>query len=135
MRLLLFYITSFFHSSKQSWQTTSPDDFAPDDFRRTQPRFTGDNFYQNLKLVERIKEIAQNKGFTPGQLALAWLLAQGKDIVPIPGTKRQTYLEENIGAVNMVLTQEEMAQIEAASPKNAVAGERYSASLMTTVNR
>ena len=118
-----------------SGKITSPDDFAPDDFRRTQPRFTGDNFYQNLKLVERIKEIAQNKGVTPGQLALAWLLAQGEDIVPIPGTKRQTYLEENVGAVDIVLTTEEMAQIEAVSPKNAVAGDRYSASLMTTVNR
>ncbi len=118
-----------------SGKITSPDDLAPDDFRRTQPRFTGDNFYQNLKLVERIKEIAQNKGVTPGQLALAWLLAQGEDIVPIPGTKRQTYLEENVGAVDIVLTPEEMAQIDAVSPENAVAGDRYSASLMTTVNR
>jgi aryl-alcohol dehydrogenase-like predicted oxidoreductase len=118
-----------------SGKISSPDDFAPDDFRRTQPRFTGENFYQNLKLVDRIKKIAQNKGITPGQLALAWLLAQGEDIVPIPGTKRPAYIEENVAAVNIVLTPAEMAQIEAASPKEAIAGERYSASLMTTVNQ
>lgn len=118
-----------------SGKISSPDDFAPDDFRRTQPRFTGENFYQNLKLVDRIKEIAQNKGITPGQLALAWLLAQGNDIVPIPGTKRQAYIEENVAAVDIVLTTTEMAQIKAASPKEAIAGERYSASLMTTVNQ
>jgi aryl-alcohol dehydrogenase-like predicted oxidoreductase len=118
-----------------SGKISSPNDFAPDDFRRTQPRFTGENFYQNLKLVDRIKEIAQNKGITPGQLALAWLLAQGEDIVPIPGTKRPAYLEENIAAVDIVLTPAEMAQIETASPKEAIAGERYSASLMTTVNQ
>ncbi len=118
-----------------SGKISSPDDFAPDDFRRTQPRFTGENFYQNLKLVERIKEIAQNKEVTPGQLALAWLLAQGEDIVPIPGTKRQAYIEENAAAVDIVLTEAEIAQIDAASPKNVVAGERYSASLMTTVNQ
>jgi aryl-alcohol dehydrogenase-like predicted oxidoreductase len=118
-----------------SGKISSPDDFATDDFRRTQPRFTGENFYQNLKLVDRIKEIAHNKGITPGQLALAWLLAQGENIVPIPGTKRPAYLEENVAAVNIVLTPGEMAQIEAASPKEAIAGERYSASLMTTVNQ
>jgi aryl-alcohol dehydrogenase-like predicted oxidoreductase len=118
-----------------SGKISSPDDFATDDFRRTQPRFTGENFYQNLKLVDRIKEIAQNKGITPGQLALAWLLAQGDDIVPIPGTKRQAYIEENVAAVHIVLTPAEMAQIEAASPKEAIAGARYSASLMTTVNQ
>lgn len=118
-----------------SGKISSPDHFAPNDFRRTQPRFTGENFDKNLQLVERIKEIAQNKGVKLGQLALAWLLAQGDDIVPIPGTKRQAYVEENVAAVNVVLTKEEIAQIEAVSPKNAVAGERYSASLMTTVNR
>jgi aryl-alcohol dehydrogenase-like predicted oxidoreductase len=118
-----------------SGKISSPNDFAPDDFRRTQPRFTGENFYQNLKLVDRIKEIAHNKGITPGQLALAWLLAQGEDIVPIPGTKRPAYLEENVAAVDIVLTPAEMAQIEAASPKEAIAGARYSASLMTTVNQ
>jgi aryl-alcohol dehydrogenase-like predicted oxidoreductase len=118
-----------------SGKISSPDDFAPDDFRRTQPRFTGENFYQNLKLVDQIKRIAQNKGITPGQIALTWLLAQGEDIVPIPGTKRPAYLEENVAAVDIVLTLAEMAQIEAASPKEAISGERYSASLMTTVNQ
>ena len=118
-----------------SGKITSPDDFTPDDFRRNLPRFTGENFYQNLQLVDRIKEIAEDKGVTPGQLALAWLLAQRENIVPIPGTKRRAYLEENVAAVNIILTPEEMAQIAAASPKNAAAGARYSASLMTTVNR
>ncbi|MGL6339074.1 MAG: aldo/keto reductase [Waterburya sp.] len=118
-----------------SGKITSPDDFAPDDFRRNLPRFIGENFSQNLQLVDRIKEIAENKKVTPGQLALAWLLAQGEDVVPIPGTKRRAYLEENVAAVDIVLTPEEMAQIVAASPKNAAAGARYSASLMTTVNR
>jgi aryl-alcohol dehydrogenase-like predicted oxidoreductase len=118
-----------------SGKITSPDDFAPDNFRRNLPRFTGENFYQNLQLVDRIKEIAEDKGVTPGQLAIAWLLAQGEDIVPIPGTKRRAYLEENVVAVDIILTPEEMGQIAAASPKNAVVEARYSASLMTTVNR
>jgi aryl-alcohol dehydrogenase-like predicted oxidoreductase len=118
-----------------SGKISSPDDFAADDWRRNQPRFTGENFYQNLKLVDRIKEIAQNKGVTPGQLALAWLLAQGEYIVPIPGTKRPAYIEENVAAADIVITKAEMAQIEAAATKEAIAGERYSASLMTTVNR
>jgi aryl-alcohol dehydrogenase-like predicted oxidoreductase len=113
----------------------SPDDFAADDFRRTQPRFQGENFYKNLQLVEQVKEIATQKQVTPGQLALAWVLAQGDDIVPIPGTKRRVYLEENVAAVDIQLTSEELAQIDAVIPKNIAAGDRYSATIMQTVNR
>jgi aryl-alcohol dehydrogenase-like predicted oxidoreductase len=113
-------------------QITSPDDFAPDDFRRHQPRFQGDNFAANLRLVDQVREIATEKGATPGQLALAWLLAQGDDVAPIPGTRRRTYLEENIGANDVVLTAEDLQRIEAVSPKDAVAGQRYAD--MTAVN-
>ncbi|MBW4471722.1 MAG: aldo/keto reductase [Stenomitos rutilans HA7619-LM2] len=118
-----------------SGQITSPDDFAADDFRRTLPQFQGDNFYKNLQVVDRVKEIATEKGATPGQLALAWLLAQGDDIVPIPGTKRRTYLEENVGATDIQLTPKDLQRIEAVAPKGTVAGDRYSAALMSTVNR
>ncbi len=118
-----------------SGQIASPDDFAADDFRRHLPRFQGENFYKNLQLVDSVKEIAAQKGVKPGQLALAWLLAQGDDIVPIPGTKRRTYLEENVAAVDITLTPEELAQINQASPKGVAAGDHYSATLMTTVNR
>jgi aryl-alcohol dehydrogenase-like predicted oxidoreductase len=114
---------------------TSPEDFAADDFRRNQPRFQGENFYKNLQLVERVKEIAISKGATPSQFALAWLLSQGDDIVPIPGTKRRAYLEENVGAVNITLTQEELTQIDTIAPKNVAAGDRYPASLMSSINR
>lgn len=118
-----------------SGQITSPDDFAADDFRRMLPQFQGDNFIKNLQVVDRVKEIAAEKGATPGQLALAWLLAQGDDIVPIPGTKRRTYLEENVGATAIKLTPDDLQRIEAVAPKGSVAGDRYSASLMSTVNR
>jgi aryl-alcohol dehydrogenase-like predicted oxidoreductase len=118
-----------------SGQIASPDDFSPDDFRRTQPRFQGENFYTNLQLVERVKELASRKSVTPGQLSLAWLLAQGDDISPIPGTKRRSYLEENAAAAEIILNDDDLAQIEEISPKMAVAGERYSASLMSSVNR
>lgn len=118
-----------------SGKITTPDDFAPDDFRRIQPRFQGENFYKNLQLVERVKEIAAQKGLTPGQLALSWLLAQGDDIVPIPGTKRRAYLEENVAAVDVTLTQAELERIEEVSPKGVAAGDRYSTSLMSSVNR
>jgi aryl-alcohol dehydrogenase-like predicted oxidoreductase len=118
-----------------SGQITSPDDFAADDFRRRLPRFQGENFRQNLQLVDRVKEIAVAKGATPGQLALAWVLAQGDDIVPIPGTKRRVYLEENIAAANLQLTPAELAQIDAVVPKNIAAGDRYSAAIMSSVNR
>ncbi len=118
-----------------SGKITTPDDFAPDDFRRIQPRFQGENFYKNLQLVEQVKEIATQKGVTPGQLALSWLLAQGDDIVPIPGTKRRAYLEENVAAVNITLTQAELDRIEEISPKGVAAGDRTNASLMSSLNR
>jgi aryl-alcohol dehydrogenase-like predicted oxidoreductase len=117
-----------------SGQITSPDDFAPDDFRRNLPRFQGENFYKNLQLVDRVKEIAAQKSVTPGQLALAWLLAQGNDIVPIPGTKRRTYLEENVNAIDISFTPDELQQIEAVAPKGVALGDRYSDSLMKSVN-
>jgi aryl-alcohol dehydrogenase-like predicted oxidoreductase len=118
-----------------SGQITSPDDFAADDFRRHLPRFQGENFYNNLQLVNRVQQIATQKGVTPGQLALAWLLAQGDDIVPIPGTKRRAYLEENVAAVEIKLTEAELAQIDAVAPKHMAAGDRYSESLMSSVNQ
>jgi len=116
-----------------SGSITSPDDLAADDYRRSSPRFQGENFYKNLQLVERVKEIASEKGATPGQLALAWLLAQGDDIVPIPGTKRQAYVEENIAATEIELTQEDLKRIDEVAPKQFVAGDRYSD--MSSVNR
>lgn len=112
---------------------TSPDDLAADDYRRLSPRFQGENFYKNLQLVEQVKAIATEKGVTPSQLALAWLLAQGEDIVPIPGTKRRTYLAENVAAVEIILTPEELNRLETVAPKGIAAGERYPD--MSTVNR
>ncbi|WP_267124322.1 aldo/keto reductase, partial [Xanthomonas sacchari] len=103
----------------------SPEDFEADDYRRHSPRFQGENFDRNLQLVERVRELAQAKGVTPGQLALAWVLAQGEDLVPIPGTKRLAYLEENLGALQVKLSAEELAQIEAIFPADAAAGHRY----------
>ena len=111
----------------------SLDDLAPDDFRRHSPRLQGDNFARNLQLVGRVREIAQAKGVTPGQLALAWVLAQGQDIVPIPGTKRRSYLEENAGAGDIELTDDELRRIEDAAPAGAAAGDRYPD--MSSVNR
>ncbi|MEA2460119.1 MAG: hypothetical protein QOH90_296 [Actinomycetota bacterium] len=108
-----------------SGQIKSVDDLAPDDFRRYGPRFQGENFDKNLRLVEKVEEIAAEKNVTPAQLALAWVLHQGDDIVPIPGTKRVKYLEENAAAVEITLTGDEIARIEEAFPKEAVAGERY----------
>jgi aryl-alcohol dehydrogenase-like predicted oxidoreductase len=106
-------------------QITSPDDFAPDDFRRHAPRFQGENFQRNLDLVARVRQIASSKGCTPGQLAIAWLLAQGDDIVPIPGTKRLRYLDENLAAADVSLTDAELAAVNEAAPPGAPAGERY----------
>jgi aryl-alcohol dehydrogenase-like predicted oxidoreductase len=103
----------------------SPDDLPADDFRRNHPRFQGDNFRRNLELVERVREIAEEKGVTPGQLALAWVLAQGKDIVPIPGTKRREYLEENVAATEIQLTPEDLARLDEAAPPGATSGDRY----------
>ncbi|NJM27139.1 MAG: aldo/keto reductase [Pseudanabaena sp. RU_4_16] len=114
---------------------TSPDDFAPDDFRRMSPRFQGENFQKNLQVVEQVKAIATKKNVTPSQLALAWLLAQGDDIVPIPGTRRQKNLEENIAATEITLTAEELQQIEAVAPKGFTSGERYPAPHMQALNR
>jgi aryl-alcohol dehydrogenase-like predicted oxidoreductase len=102
-----------------------PEDLAPDDFRRGLPRFQGDNFQRNLALVERVKSIAARRGCTPGQLALAWVLAQGEDVVPIPGTKRRRYLEENVATLEIRLDSAERAEIEAAAPRSAVAGTPY----------
>jgi len=101
------------------------DDFAQDDFRRFLPRFQGENFVKNLVLVDYVKELALQKGCTPSQLALAWLLAQGEDIIPIPGTKRISYLEENIGAVNVQLTARDLQRINEIAPKGVAKGERY----------
>ncbi len=111
----------------------SPDDFAADDYRSHSPRFQGENFAKNLDVVESVKAIAQEKGVTPAQLALAWLLAQGDDIVPIPGTKRRSYLEENAAAVEIVLSQAELDRINAVAPQGIAAGDRYAD--MSTVNR
>jgi aryl-alcohol dehydrogenase-like predicted oxidoreductase len=114
-------------------QITSPDDFAPDDFRRNNPRFQGENFRRNLELVERVRQIAREKDCTPGQLALAWVLAQGEDIVPIPGTKRRKYLEENVAATEVELTADELAAIDEAAPAGSAVGARYPD--MSAVNR
>ncbi len=111
----------------------SPDDFAADDYRSHSPRFQGENFAKNLDVVNSVKAIAQEKGITPAQLALAWLLAQGDDIVPIPGTKRRSYLEENTAAVEVVLSQAELDRIDAVAPQGVAAGDRYAN--MSTVNR
>jgi aryl-alcohol dehydrogenase-like predicted oxidoreductase len=116
-----------------SGEITGVDDLAPDDFRRNSPRFQGENFARNLKLVERVRELAASKGVTPSQLALAWLLHQGNDIVPIPGTKRRTYLEENVAAVDIKLTREDLARLDEVAPKGATAGARYLD--MSSINR
>ena len=108
----------------------SPDDFEADDYRRTSPRFQGENFANNLALVDTVTAIAKAKGVTPAQLALAWVLAQGPDIVPIPGTKRRKYLKENIGALAVQLTAEDLAAIESAFPRAAIHGTRYPAAMM-----
>ncbi|QHA86717.1 aldo/keto reductase [Serratia rhizosphaerae] len=112
-----------------------PDDLAEDDFRRSNPRFQGDNFARNLVLVEKVSELAQAKGVTPSQLALAWVMAQGEHIVPIPGTKRRRYLEENVAAASLALSAQELAAIEAVFPQQAAAGARYGQESMGYVNR
>ncbi len=113
----------------------SIDDLAADDYRRNSPRFQGENFARNLKLVDQISHLAQTKGCTPSQLALAWVLAQGNDIVPIPGTKRTKYLDENLGATNVELTADDLKQIDAILPGGAAVGDRYHAQGMQTINR
>ncbi len=111
------------------------DDLAPDDFRRFSPRFQGENFASNLILVDKIKKLAEEKGCTASQLALAWVMAQGDDIFPIPGTKRVKYLEENIAAADIKLSKEELAEINAIAPKDVAAGTRYPAASMQFVNK
>ncbi len=111
------------------------EDFAADDYRRQSPRFQGTNFQLNLELVARVGQLAAAKHCTPGQLALAWVLAQGGDIVPIPGTKRRTYLDENLGALDVTLTPADLALIGSSFPKNAAAGLRYPAPMMSAVGR
>jgi aryl-alcohol dehydrogenase-like predicted oxidoreductase len=106
-------------------EITTPDDFGPDDFRRTNPRFQGDNFTRNLDLVDRVTRMAADKGCTPGQLALAWLVVQGGDVVPIPGTKRRRYLEDNVGALDVTLSPDDLARIDELLPSGAVVGARY----------
>ena len=118
-----------------SGEIKSIDDLAPDDFRRANPRFAGDNFQRNLDLVEAVGAIAADKGVTAAQLALAWVLAQGDDLVPIPGTRRISPLEQNVAAADIVLTPEDLARIEAVFPRGAAAGERYAPGGMSSLNR
>jgi len=112
-----------------------PEDLPDDDYRKTTPRFQGENFQRNLDLVRRVEEIAREKRCTPAQLALAWVLAQGNDIVPIPGTKRRKYLQENIGALDVDLTSEDLQRIDEVAPKDAFAGSRYPEAMMRLLNR
>ncbi|HZO69893.1 MAG TPA: aldo/keto reductase [Kribbellaceae bacterium] len=116
-------------------QIRTPDDFAADDMRRNLPRFTGENFQRNLDLVDAVRAMAEAKGVRPGQLALAWLLAQGNDIAPIPGTKRRTRLMENLAAADVTLTADELAALDAAFPPDVAAGERYPEGTMKLVDR
>jgi len=111
------------------------EDIPADDYRRNSPRFQGDNFQKNLDLVASVSELAKAKGCTPGQLALAWVLAQGSDIVPIPGTKRLKYLDENMGALSVSLTTADLQRIDAILPAGSTSGERYAAASMQAVNR
>ena len=110
------------------------DDLAADDYRRFSPRFQGENFQKNLDLVARVEFIAKEKKCTPGQLALAWLLAQGNDIIPIPGTKRRKYLEENVAALSVDLTADDLRRVEEVAPKGAARGQRYPEHMMALVN-
>ncbi len=113
----------------------SPDDFEDGDYRRNSPRFQGENFARNLALVAQVNAIAAARGISPGQLALAWVLAQGEDLVPIPGTKRLAYLEENLGALDVVLDADELARIDAVFPVDVAAGARYPAASIGSVHR
>jgi aryl-alcohol dehydrogenase-like predicted oxidoreductase len=115
-----------------SGRFSKPEDLDEGDFRRKGPRFTGENLDANLKLAAKVKEIAEDKGVTPAQLAIAWVLAQGEDLVPIPGTKRRSYLEQNAGAVDVELSEEDLARIDAELP--SAAGERYDEAGMASVN-
>lgn len=110
------------------------EDLAADDYRRMSPRFQGENFQKNLDLVTRVEELAKKKNCTPGQLALVWLLAQDEDIIPIPGTKRRKYLEENVAALGVQLSPEDLRQLEQVAPKGAASGQRYPEHMMSLVN-
>jgi aryl-alcohol dehydrogenase-like predicted oxidoreductase len=116
-----------------SGRIQSPDDLDPDDFRRFSPRFQGENFQRNLELVRAVQEIAAEKGCTASQLALAWVLAQGDDVVPIPGTKRQAYLQENVAALGVELSPEDLGRIDVAVPRPV--GDRYDETGMRNLNR
>ena len=116
-------------------QFKSPSDFAPDDWRSRSPRFQGENFAKNIALVSEIEAMAQSKGVTPAQLALAWVLAQGEDIIPIPGTKREKYLRENLGALDITLTSNDLARLDEIIPPGAAAGTRYPEASMQALNR
>src|SRR2546430_2644753 len=115
-------------------QIKSPDDFAEDDFRKFHPRFQGENFAKNIALVREVEAMAKEKGCTTAQLALAWVLAQGEDIVPIPGTRHVRYLDENIGALDVKLSGEDLKRLDAILPPGAAAGPRYHERGMETVN-
>jgi aryl-alcohol dehydrogenase-like predicted oxidoreductase len=112
-----------------------PEDIPQDDYRRTTPRFQGENFQANLDIVKRVEEVAREKKCTPAQLALAWVLAQGENIVPIPGTKRRKYLQENIGALDVDLTTKDLERIEEVAPRGAFAGSRYPEAMMKLLNK
>jgi len=116
-------------------QFKSPDDLPGDDARRNHPRFQGENFQKNLDLVTKIKELASSKGCTPSQLALAWVLAQGEDVIPIPGTKRLKYLDDNMGAIDVRLTPDELKRIDQVLPVGLTSGERYHAQAMKAIDR
>ena len=118
-----------------SGKIQKPEDLPEDDYRKTTPRFQGENFQRNLEIVKRVEEIAREKRCTPAQLALAWVLAQGDYNVPIPGTKRRKYLQENIGALDVDLTGEDLARIDEVAPKDAFAGSRYPEAMMKLLNR
>jgi aryl-alcohol dehydrogenase-like predicted oxidoreductase len=111
------------------------EDLAADDYRRHQPRFQGENFGKNLELVKRVESLAREKGCTASQLALAWVLAQGDDVVPIPGTKRRKYLEENAAASDVVLGPKDLARLDEVAPRGAIAGARYPAAIMSSLGR
>jgi aryl-alcohol dehydrogenase-like predicted oxidoreductase len=114
------------------WST--PDDIPEGDRRRSMPRFQGENFDKNIRLVETLKAMAARRGATPAQLALAWVLAQAQDVIPIPGTKRRKYLEENVAAVEIALSDAELRELDAAFPAGVTAGSRYPAPHMPRVN-
>jgi aryl-alcohol dehydrogenase-like predicted oxidoreductase len=114
---------------------TSPDDFEADDYRRTSPRFQGENFARNLQLVDKVKQLAKSVGVTASQLALAWVLAQGEDIVPIPGTKHRKYLEQNAAAVDLSLTPNLVQELQSIFPPDAAAGDRYAPAFKTLLSR